>query len=244
MYSIKRIIAIEEYMKWFRENIYIQNETSIQNLKILAMKAVNNMPLKSSESKTNALNRFSKVGLYDGDKVHYFLLSINELYNFNILALGSLFIALSIDCLILFCGLLAARPESFLDMTNADDLSEVKELALEVVFDLDLSDIDSYQSTFIKNIAKLIKLGKADMKFAYDGWPILIENTVIEESNLAKEVGTLISLGFADIIKETENKDVYFIGIKTRLILWVSEQIVNYKGKSKSFQDFKKSLQI
>ncbi|HVI79817.1 MAG TPA: hypothetical protein VM715_16945, partial [Candidatus Acidoferrum sp.] len=58
--------------------------------------------------------RIGKIGVFEGREVHPFVLAIGEIQNSNPLALGSLVVALAIDLLVLFCGFLGARPDSYL----------------------------------------------------------------------------------------------------------------------------------
>ena len=228
-----------EFNEWSEINCNFQRCQNINVLKNNALQCIDQMPLIESEKKSDSQKSISEIGRYYGKHVHHFSLAVNELSSLNVLAIGSLIVALSIDCLILFCGLLAARPESFLNMTSAESLADVQELAIETVFALDLSEsfVNSINDPYVKKLAIMLQLGQPDIELAYSGMPIIIENSLIATTKLSQEIGVLISLQFANKINEFND-----IGLRTRFVLWASEQIVNYKLANKTTQNLSNSI--
>ncbi|HEV7737582.1 MAG TPA: hypothetical protein VGO47_09470 [Chlamydiales bacterium] len=93
---------------------------------------------RSDEERKLLLEQLDRIGRYGGQKAHPFVLAANELNYGNYLAVGALLIAIAIDGLVLFAGVVSARPASMLVMRNPDLLMEVVESSLDAVMSLNL----------------------------------------------------------------------------------------------------------
>ena len=170
------------------------------------------------------LRRINATEQYTGPNVHHFLLAVGELSKLNPLAIGSLFLALSIDLLILFCGLMGARPDSYLDMRTPEELLDIQESSLEAVLSLDLDSIASapYVDRFIARAAEILRNTTPDVEYAYQGFPAVLARKDIRRLKMSKEIGVLLALGLA---KELPSGA---LGLRTRFVLWLAQRIHLY----------------
>ncbi|HBY01433.1 MAG TPA: hypothetical protein DEG92_02645 [Rikenellaceae bacterium] len=237
--NINYIIRLNEFNLLQKEECNIKTSFDLSVVKHTLNECVSLAPIEPPEQKREILHKINKIGLSDGDKVHYFLLSINELTQKNILAFGALFIALSMDGLILFCGILASRPESYLNMKSVDDLIEVQEQALQTVFEIKFDEtfLKGINSRYIRHLINILSNCVPDMELAYQGIPVVMRRETIESMNLGRELGTLIALKLAEIVND--GKDV---GLRTRFIIWASDQITSYLEKEENLSSFHKTF--
>lgn len=232
----KYLLFLEQY----KQSNQIHYSKSLMELKksvsgILALIPIMSMPNEIEEAQFAV----SKLGSWSGNDIHYFVLSIGELLILNPLAIGTFLIALIIDLLILFCGLMGARPNSYLDMNKSEDLYDIKELALETILSLDLnSENDSYSTDpFINRIIEILKHCKPDFKYAQEeGIPATLSFDDIVELNMQKEIGVLLSLELAYELPDNR------LGLRTKLILWLADQVINYSEAYKTNKNFIKSI--
>jgi len=178
------------------------------------------------------LDEISNIEKTEGPYAHSFIIVTNELKRLHPLAIGTLALALIIDILILLCSLLGSKHESFLTINSYEDLTYMGDRPLEVVLDTTLEKQDG-DTMLLKRIKDILNHAKFDLKAARDGYPAILTFEQIQELNLHKELGVLFSRKLA---KPLESNSI--IGMKTKLILWMCDQILRKRMSIDTYKDF------
>ncbi|HXA19325.1 MAG TPA: hypothetical protein VN380_20205 [Thermoanaerobaculia bacterium] len=194
--------------------------TSVDSIKGELLERVRANTVLDLPARTQMLQRVDDIDNLSGPDVHPFALAYGELRRGNILALGSLIVAIAIDGLIFMCGLLAARPQSYLDMRSPSDLYNIQEVAIETVMALDLDDIDLslVRSPFVKRGVSLLRRAEVDVELAYDGFTAVVSAEAAHDLRMI-EVGLLLAL---DLARELADGRLAF---RTRFVLWLADKV-------------------
>ncbi len=181
-----------------------------------------------------------RIGRYEGLRAHPFELALGEIENLNPLAFGSLLVAISIDILVLFCGLLGARPDSYLDIKKPDDLADIQEIAVETVLSLDVNGrtLDSVTDVFIRRIVEILRRSRPDVDYAYKGFPAMLTSDDVSALGMGKEIGVLFALQLAEQLPDGR------IGLRTRLILWLADQVLRHLDAEKVTGNLDNSIDV
>ena len=228
-----RILRINEYNKGEKANINLMKFNDIQQIKDALLLYASNMPISVRDNLHNLISQIDTLGKFGGSDVHPFVLCVGELRNLNLLAIGSLIMALVIDILILFCGILAGKADSFLKLKHYDDLQEYMEAAVEVILSVDINRTVASSSPYVNRIIEILRIAKPDIDLAKEGHPAVIYVDDIKDLKLTQELGVFISLNLA--VKSFAGDK---IALSTRLILWMADQIVNADIKEARFSEF------
>ncbi len=221
-----------------KDNITFDTISSIEGVRKELIKFVKIVPKSEVRYVERYLDDIETIGKYGGEKAHPFVLAINELLYLNRITFLPLFLALGIDLLILLCGLLLAKPKSFLKMNSIKDLKKYDDLIVQYIFSLDLEDFKSKsKNAYINRLVEILRLLNSDLEEAYNGLPAFIEGDKINNQNLAKEIGSLIALKFA--VKNPVNGRIY---LKVEFLMWATEQILNSKFSDASLEDILKAI--
>jgi hypothetical protein len=227
--QISKIDKINQFVAWQKDSLLLNKQTKLPFLKDKLFEFIAKMP-KTKNTKIDELQtQILEIGKYGGANVHQFILAIGELKHSNYLAIGSLLIAISIDILVLLCGLLSAKPKPFLNMKDEKDLDE--ELSLETILALDLDENIKYDSAYINRILLILRLCKPDIESAKEGIPAVISIEDIEKHKLTKEIGVFFALNLAYPGKENLN----YIGLRTKLLLWLADQVLNFESQKSTY---------
>jgi hypothetical protein len=240
--SIAEIDDVNKFLTWQESDLNISKKQNLDELKQGLFDFVNRMP-KSVRNNTQSdaevqkvLQQIDSIGKYGGANVHPFILSVGELSNGNYLATGSLMIALALDGLVLLCGLLGARPSSFLTMRRVEELDDAVETGLLAIISLDLKNRQPTGNPFINRIVKILSLCEPDVDSAHKyAIPATISVEKIREEGLSQETGIFLASGLAKYHKEHGK-----IGLTLRLILWMADQVYRYdhgRQTASSFHD-------
>lgn len=236
---VSKIDDLRNYNNWKENNYKLFEIKTTEKVKSISLECLERMPFIKSKNKKIARNLINEIGKHEGVDVHHFELATGELFNFNFLAVGALLLAFAIDFLILFCGLMGARPDSFLTMRKPDDLFDIQEIALETILSLKLSHNGriNYKDPYIQRIVEILKRCKPDIELAYEGMPATLEKEDIVSLNMSKEIGVFLALELARALPDGR------VGLMTRFILWMGEQVNNYGNKLETEANFKKSIE-
>lgn len=252
---LNKIILISSDMAFFSSDISIINidlAPSVQAVQDSLKRFSRQLP-KTISNTQELLEKINSISLFSGEDVHIFVVSIGNLLRLNPLSILVLFLALFVDLLILFCGLLGSRPDSFLKMKTIDSLKESQEKALIVLLSLDL-DSPLPKNPFIKRVLEIIKAIEPDIESLNEGISGIIKKSEIEKLNLVVELGILERLNLIIPLNlETEeksnvendhaqNNSEEYIGVTPRLILWLSEQVYNFRMAADTHKDFNTTL--
>ncbi len=236
---LNKISEINIFYDWLKKHSITTVPSQKDNLRNYGLTVVSKLPSRFQGFSDKLTKQSISIGKYGGKDVHHFVLSYSALFlTKSPLALSAILLALLIDSLILISGILGARPDSFLNM-KTDELFDAQERALEVILALNIEDENKYDNQFIKRIIQIFIITKPDINAAKNGTPGIIQKADIEKYNLTKELGVFISLKLAATNKY--NPDV--IGLSTRLVLWLAEQVILYENKQGTYTDFKKLLE-
>jgi hypothetical protein len=172
------------------------------------------------QARVRMLQRIDDIDNLSGRDVHPFALAFGELRRGNILALGSLIVATAIDGLIFMCGLLAARPQSYLDMRSPSDLYNIQEVAIETVMALDLAELNlsSISSPFVRRAVIILRHAQVDVELAYLGFTAVVAAESVNELRMV-ELGLLLAL---DLARQLDDGRVAF---RTRFVLWLADKV-------------------
>ena len=180
---------------------------------------------KSDEDRRLLLEQMDNIGKYGGEEAHPFVLAANELNYGNYLAIGALLIAIAIDGLVLFAGVVSARPSSLLVLRKPALLMEVVESSLDAMMSLNLESRRPTGNPRIDKIVKILRLCKPDVQSAADfGIPAYLSIEDVERENVGDEIAVFLATKLATI---DENR----IGLRLRLILWLAAEVKQYDNQ-------------
>lgn len=210
---------------------------NVQALKQALLQRIQHLPALPTRSRDELLRKAGDIGELQGADVHQFALAVGELRRGNLLAVGAFMVALVIDGLILLCGVLAARPDSYLDMRNPDDLMDIQELAIETVMGVALSTVDpaTIASPFVRRCLEILRRGEIDTDLAYSGFPVVLSATAVGELQLL-EVGVLLALRLAERLPDGR------LALRTRFVLWLADSIQKGLLHQRTFADFRETI--
>ena len=235
---LNELSEVNGYRDWLIKNPLTSIPLNKDSLRVYGLSLASLIPPKFDNLSQEITKQAMRIGKYGGNDVHHFVLAYSSLVDTKSpLAYSALALALLIDSLILISGLLGARPDSFLNM-RPEELFDSQERALEVILALNLEQTDNYDNQFIKRIIQIFNITKPDIAAAKMGTPGIIHKDDIERYNLTKEIGVFISLKLAATNKS--NQDI--IGLSTRLVIWLAEQVILYENKQGTYKDFQKIL--
>lgn len=169
------------------------------------------------------VNQAFEFGDKNGENVHYFVVSITQLSRKNPLAIGAISIALVIDLMVFFCGILGARPDSLLHLKNKRQLDKVIDSALMNSLSIDTETALPMDTPLrIRRIVSILKNIIPDLKYVdEEGKPsAYIDENVINDLKLASELSVFVASGLA--MKEKNGSKIY---LKTVLILWFASEV-------------------
>lgn len=169
------------------------------------------------------VNKAFEFGNKNGENVHYFVVSTTQLSRKNPLALGALTIALVIDLMVFFCGILGARPDSLLHLKTRRQLDKVIDSALLNSLSIDTeTELPADTPLRIRRIVSILKNITPDLKYVkQEGKPsAYIEESVINDLKLAAELSVFVASELA--MKEKDGTKIY---LKTVLILWFTSEV-------------------
>lgn len=184
------------------------------------------------------LQKIDDIGKFGGEKAHPYALAIGGLSRGEPLAYISLIIALIIDFLILFCSLLSNPEGSFLSMEKPSDLLPLQELALEVVYSISTKESVKSSQPYIKKISEILEASVSEVDLAQIGYPVSISYQKISALKIDQAIATLVALKLAKVDKK--NKKVF---LRTKLLLWMGEQVMNTKYKLQTERNIRKNLE-
>ena len=221
-----------------KDNISFDTISSTEGVRKELLKFVKIVPKSEIKHVEHHLEDIETIGKYGGEKAHPFVLAINELLYLNRITFLPLFLAFGIDLLILLCGLLLAKPKSFLKMNSIKDLKKYDDLIAQYIFSFDLDEFEKKtKNAYINRLTQILRLITSDLDEAYNGLPAFIEGSKINNPNLAKEIGSLIALQFA--VKNPDNGRIY---LKVEFLMWAIEQVLNSKFSDTSLEDILKTI--
>lgn len=219
------------YVKDYREikECDLFQYKSLEGLKNGASRCAANQGFIDSDVREDFLKHVATIGLRDSEKANRFEFAISQLGKFDMLAYISLVIALVIDTLILLCGIVGARPTSFLDMTKPRDVDELREFAIRtVMITLDEFEADgdqpegSFQNIAVK-ILSALKTADERKKRASDCILYLDEEDP-ERLGIGIQLALYRSLGVVDWVRFANGDGFY--GFHTRFVLWLCHQLL------------------
>ncbi len=235
--TISQLSKVQDFIKYSNDSLKINQIENLDTLKKSLYSFIAKVP-QINESEVNEITAsIGTIGKYGGDKVHFFVVSLKQLWSWNFLAIGSFIIAFFIDILVLLCGLLGAKPESFLNIKNADDLDDLIELSLETIISANVKRTNLPADPYAKRILLLLRACEPDLDLAKFGTPATISIAKIKELNMATELGIFLSSGLAQKLKGQDK-----IALTSRLILWFADQIVRFDSKQNTTNDTFKSF--
>jgi hypothetical protein len=132
---------------------------------------------------------------------------------------------------------LGAKPDSYLNIKNADDLDDLIELSLETLISANITRRNMPTDPYAKRILQLLQACEPDLDLAKLGTPATITVEKIKSLNMATELGIFLSTGLAKKLKGQEK-----IALSTRLILWLADQIVRFDVRQGTTSDTFKSF--
>jgi hypothetical protein len=209
----------------------------VDSIKGILFAYAHEIPDIDGRTEARFLQRVDSIGYLGGTTAHPFALAIGELARLNVLAIGSLLVALSIDGLVFMCGLLAARPQSYLDMRNPDDLREMQETAIETVMSLELERIDvtKLRSAFVRRGVQILKQCDVDTELAYRGLPAVLPAAAATKLRFI-EVGVLMALGIVQRLPDGA------LAFRTRFVLWIADRVYRSTLHQETVADFTSSI--
>ncbi|MBK8595332.1 MAG: hypothetical protein IPN83_07040 [Holophagales bacterium] len=189
----------------------------LDSIKRPLLDRIHNLASLPPSARTDLLRNVDAIGALQGQDVHQFALAIGELRRLNLLAIGAFLVAVVIDGLILLCGILGARPDSYLDMRHPSDLLDIQELALETVMSLSLGEsVEApVRSPFIRRCRALLEHVTVDSDLAYSGFPAVLPSAAVQDLRLV-EIGVLLALGLAQRQSDGD------LALRTRFVLWIA----------------------
>lgn len=174
----------------------------------------------------------------EGSHTHFFIIVINELKRFNYLAIGTLILALAIDLLILLCSLVASKHNTFLSISDAKDLQQMKNYPLDIVLGTNTEAHES-DGEFIKRIKAILNNSTFNLEYAMRSYSMIIPIEEIIKMGMHKELGTFFSMNLARSFK---HDDGIIIAFRTNFILWMCEQITKKNQSTESYSELYKAF--
>jgi hypothetical protein len=224
------------FLSWQRDSFGLIKKESIEDVRVSLFEYLSILPKSVVENPDirnevqGIRSEIDEIGKYGGENVHPFVLAVGELSNSNYLAVGSLVIALFLDGLVLLCGLVGARPASYLTMKKTHQLDNSLETGLSLLLSLNLANRADLTDPFISRIVTILNQCSPDVESAQKkGMPVFIGFEKIDTNGLKYEIGILIAAGLA--IADLNQKKVW---LKLRLILWFAEQIKKFDRGEKT----------
>lgn len=221
--------TFENIYKFERANKFINlcnsyNPLDINNIDSLRNGIINisnKLDFIDSKKSNRILTKAFDFGKESGKNVHYFTVSTTQLKRGNSLAKGALLIAVILDLLVFFCGILGAQPSSLLLLSNSKQLKNIAEIGLLNSLGLDLnSDLPENIPLRTKRMIDILNNSIPDLEYAEKGTPSYIPFNKVQEIGLSSELGVLLSTGLA--IQYDDNDNIY---LRTRLLLWFTYEI-------------------
>jgi len=180
------------------------------------------------------INQLNELNNNYNTKTHHFSLVITYFFDGDNLTLLAFFIAVSIDILVLLCGILGTKSKSFLNFNKAEELQEFGEYPLECIASasalVDEEKSDTPEIRRMKIILRNANFNIDETKYS----AILDLEKLPHDMNIHIELGTWRSMG---LVKELKSGSK-IIGLRTKLILWMCEKIVSHKNSRKVKRSF------
>ncbi len=234
--SLQHLKSEQESFAAFIKNCSVQNLGKSFNEDLLLARTCVSLSKVNDEKADIYLQKIDSLERNEGEHTHHFVLVINELLRLNSLAVGSLILAIIIDVLILLCSLLGARHESFLEVDSFKDLIDMKDYPLEVILSSNF-DSDEKDNAMIARMKLILKSAEFNRDSAGEGFPAVLSNEMVRTLGLHKELGVLLSMKLAMV------QDDGSVGLKTKFILYMCDQITRKKSSNKTYQDFKNFME-
>ena len=221
--------TFDNIYKFERANKFINlckfyNPLEIKNIDSLRNGIIdisNKLDFIDSKKSNEILSKAFDFGKESGENVHYFTVSTTQLKRGNSLAKGALLIAIVLDLLVFFCGLLGAQPSSLLLLSNSRQLKSVAEIGLLNSLGLDINtDIPKNFPLRTKRMIEILRNSIPDLEYAQKGTPSYIPFNKVKELGLSSELGVLLSTDLA--VQYGDNDNIY---LRTRLLLWFTYEI-------------------
>jgi len=206
------------------DNFEINNGQTTSSLRDNLLSLNSSLTYLNDTISQNLFDKAFDFGKYSGENVHYFVVSTTQLKRKNPLAFGALFIAIAIDLLVFFCGVLGAQPTSLLLIRNQEQLIQFAENGLHDILGMNLNEkLPENAPINIKRMVEILRNSKPSVNLAKTGTPAVLTKDKIDELNLANEVGIFLASGYAKKLTNSED-----IGLTTVLLMWLSHQINIY----------------
>ena len=185
---------------------------------------VNYSEQQGDSDSTSLARVIDTVDLQLGEKGHFFERAIGLLGIGHPLAYGSLSIAMTIDALILFCGFLGGKPQSYLEMSRPSDLSNALEPALRALGSV--SDLPQGKQPHLRTYAALLEKLHSSVELSTLGYGGYLLSEELDEAKLQQLVGAWVAADLASPEKISEGCSV--VALRTRLIIYMADQV--YRG--------------
>jgi hypothetical protein len=211
---------------------------SVDSLKAALLARLQEVSGLAPKVRDELLERVARLGALQGAGTHQFALAIGELMRGNLLAGGALLVAITIDVLILLCGILAARPVSYLDMRSPDDLMDIQELAIQTIMSIAAAELEpaDIASPFVRRCLEILDRADIDTDLAYSGFPAILSPEAVEELHLL-EVGVLLALRVAERLPNGG------LALRTRFVLWLADLVQRGLLHQSTFADVRQTLE-
>lgn len=223
--------------KKFSSDCEVNNTISFKD----AVNKINNCISVSeltSDKQEILLERIRTFSSSEGEHAHHFIWVTKELARYNILAIGALLLALVIDILILLCGILGSKHESFLNIEKAGDLISMQDYPLEVILSCDINN--PTENLMLRRIHNIITHSEFDEDSAQRGFAAVISAENIKKLGLQKEIGVFFSMG---LMEPLDSKGYKKYGLKTKFILWMCDQSFRSRYSKKTSDDLYHDLE-
>ncbi|MBX7227940.1 MAG: hypothetical protein K1X55_18040 [Chitinophagales bacterium] len=217
----KQLIRISEVNEFYNfvDSLKVSDYKTIPQLKYSALSLIDRIPSSFKIDFSKVKSKLLSLDKYTGEQQHQFIVSVMLLKQGHFLAVGAFIIALFVDLLVLFCGILGTLPKSFLTLNNYKEIEEVMESGIENIFSMHFNE--NYETSFKKRLYLLISnCEPSSIEYTVKGFPSFIRFDKIKELSLSSEIGILISTNQA---KDFKSKDGIFITM--RFLLWASEKL-------------------
>jgi hypothetical protein len=185
------------------------------------------------------LKRNREFSSNEGTHAHHFIWITNGLMRLEVLALGSLMMALTIDILILLCGILGSRHESFLNIQTSRDLSSMQDYPLDIVLSTDFEKFKN-GDPMLKRIGEVLGACEFNLDTAVEGYPATLSLEKIKSLGLHKELGVFLSMDLAKPLIGDGNEKI--IGLRTKFILWMCDQGSRIQSSNDNLRDSLRDL--